>query len=174
MGTDGANRDVGGAKNLMSDGAEQELLQVTPAVGSGQNAAHVQLPRQCGQALARIAFGHDEIAGNTAGLCLGRDALQGQFCLLFHFRDVEVGNGAGIERNCLAWRNDMGQCQRASAGTRLGYGMGDQILGIGKIGGYQNFFRHDKGAVVEDSPVEGFHRENLPAGESAALQFMWL
>ena len=124
-----------------------------------------------GDPLAGIAFGHDDIAGDAAGVGLSGDALQRLFRFLLHFGNIEVGNRAGVERNGLAWGNHMHQRQRAAAGARLRDGMRNQIVRVRQIGCDQDLVRNHESAAVDDSLVEGFHGEKPPAGESPATLF---
>ncbi len=162
---DGAHRHFRRTKNLVCDRSKQQLLQVPPSVGSGDDPSRVHLPRQSRELVSRIAFGHNDVALNPKGLSLGRYPLQNAFSFRFHFADVEVGNGAGVERNRLAGRDDMDQGQGAAAGPSLGHSVRDQIVDILQIRRYQNLFRHHKGALAGNNFVEGFHWENLPAGK---------
>ena len=171
VGADGTNRDLSRTENLVRDRSEQEFLQMAPSVGSGDDAAGIHFTRQGCDPLARIALGDNDVALDAVGLRLLRQPLQGLLRCLFHFSDVQIRNGAGIERNRLARRDDMDQGQRAAAGPSLSHGVGEQIFGIFQIGRYQNFFGNHKGSLAGNRFVEGFHLENLPAGESPATLY---
>src|SRR5580698_9953101 len=104
---------------------------------------------------------------------LGGNALQDLLCFLLHFRDVEIGNRAGIEGDGLAGRDDMYQGESAATGACLRDRMRNQILRVRQIRRYQDLLRNHKVAARGDNFIEGFHSEKPPAGESPAAFSMW-
>ncbi len=92
--------------------------------------------------------------------------------LPLHVGDVEIGNGAGVERDGLAGRDDVDQGEGAAAGAGLGDGMGKKVIEVGEVGRHQNLVGYGKETLAGHNMLEGFHGEKPPVGESAAGTFV--
>jgi hypothetical protein len=138
-GSNGADGDFDEIEELAGDGAEDKFFETAAAVGADDEAAGVGVPDDIGDDLGgeSVTYGGgaiDSLLANVAGYVFEEEA-----GVAVHAEGVVVGNGAGFHGHGFRRENGVDEDERGAAGPCLGDGVGEEVVGIRKIRGNNDF-----------------------------------
>lgn len=163
-GTNGADRDVDEVEKLASDRAEDKFLEAATAVGSDDEATGIGVPDDFGNDIGgkSVTDGGgavDSLAADFAG-----DVFEKQTSVAIHTERVIVGDGAGFHRHGFMREDGVDEDEGSTTGSGLGNGMWDEVVGIGKVRGNNDFAR----TRLADSGIEDWEGHNVPHSGASA------